>query len=128
MKNMKKMMLVIDEPGSCADCMFCYTPDVDPVCMATLKRHEVSPDADNLRDWNCPLQSMPETPEVPKQPEAVSDISFRDYFAGQALTSFRIEPEWESPDPYKRITKEAYIVADAMLAERARISEVEDGI
>lgn len=50
-------------------------------------------------------------------PDSESGMSLRDWFAGQALTGL-IHKDVEA-DP-RRIAKGAYIIADAMLAERQK--------
>ncbi len=52
----------------------------------------------------------------------VSDISLRDYFAGQALAGFLAAPMGKFPhqDGIYVITRDCYDVADAMLVSRER--------
>ena len=52
-------------------------------------------------------------------------MSLRDWFAGQALIGFTnafISSGWHSPNEYQIevLAKNAYVAADAMLAERAK--------
>lgn len=63
--------------------------------------------ADVLTDWTGPTQRR------------LTGMSLRDWFAGQALAGLLAVPNGpqSGPDMYAR---DAYTVADAMLAERAK--------
>lgn len=50
----------------------------------------------------------------------VGGMSLRDYFAGQALIGLVARFEDQAPFPSRALASDAYIVADAMIAERKK--------
>lgn len=47
-------------------------------------------------------------------------LMIRDYFAGQALTAMTAAPDYSKGPCNAAMAERAYIIADAMLAERAK--------
>ena len=127
---MKKMMLVIDEPENCNDCVLQF------VDFCTSKSHRIDvKECNDVRHPDCPLQPMPEVEEVKRKlneaPLMMFDmakgsvtplITLRDYFAGKALSGLTVDPKFTSS--FADSAKITYGYADAMLAERASKSEV----
>lgn len=73
---------------------------------------------------------MPDTPDNPNafatgnhEHGGQAGMSLLDYFAGQALQGMYANPQ--CLDNYKEIAHDAYVAADAMLAERAEREKVE---
>ena len=125
---MKKIMLVMDEPESCADCQFKKLTSMDDwICCITGKIVEeyvtkVAP--------SCPFIPMKVVDHTPADQNDVAEArklrnmllnetpTLRDYFAGQALAGI-ITGGGGSVLYAENDSKSAYKVADAMLAARA---------
>jgi hypothetical protein len=47
-------------------------------------------------------------------------MSLRDWFAGQALASMTVAPDYSAGPCNSEMARRAYVIADSMLAERAK--------
>ncbi len=70
------------------------------------------------------MKTNDEAPELPKdKTEWMIDMSLRDWFAGMALQGLVVACNLKQDKADYVIAKNAYIMADAMIAERNKTNE-----
>lgn len=63
---------------------------------------------------------LPAFPQPDMSGPGACGMTLRDYFAAQALAAIKVEPQQNDIRAAHEYAKAAYLIADAMLAERAK--------